>query len=182
MASRFWQSPDTAGHTTAASGACGLQAHIVFAVRPVQTDPTSGCPLFRRKSPAQRLRCWVPSSLRSSAAGEGGRLRNELIAHPIRFPSCVRRVANSVWSAAHGIYPGLANLISSSQWIMVVSIQSGPASPRPHSYSSRAVQKVRVLYVLKGDLATQNEPDVALDSEILFPTRTYLEAGDYPVL
>ncbi len=89
--------------------------------------------------------------------------------------------ATRTWSAAHGIYPGLSNLIGNSQWIVVASVQSRPASPRTHSQSSRASQKVRVLYVLKGDVAPEDELNVALDSEILFPTRTYLEVDDYPI-
>jgi len=38
-----------------------------------------------------------------------------------------------------------------------------------------------VLYVLKGVVRPQDELNVALDSEILFPALTYLEVADFPI-
>ena len=89
--------------------------------------------------------------------------------------------APSAFAAAHGIFSGLPDLIGNSQAIVVASIESPPKTPRMHSWNSRAVQKVRVLYSLKGSLKPEQQIDVALDSEILFPASTYLEVNDYPV-
>jgi hypothetical protein len=90
-------------------------------------------------------------------------------------------VAPTIWGAAHGVFPGLSNLTANSQVIIVASIESHPNSPRTNSGNSRAVQRVRVLYVLKGAVRPQDELNVALDSEILFPALTYLEVADFPI-
>ena len=89
--------------------------------------------------------------------------------------------ASAAFAAAHGIFGRLSDLIDNSQGIVVASIESPPKTPRTHSGSSRAVQKVRVLYVLKGAFRPQQQIAVALDSEILFPSSTYLAVADYPV-
>ena len=90
-------------------------------------------------------------------------------------------LAPSAFAAPHGVFSGLSDLIGNSQAIVVASIESPPKTPRTHSWNSRAVQRVRVLYVLKGSFRPQQQIDVALDSEILFPASTYLAVDDYPV-
>jgi hypothetical protein len=82
---------------------------------------------------------------------------------------------------AHGIFSGLSNMIGNSQAIVVASVESLPKTPRTHSGNSSAVQSVRVLYVLNGNFTPQEQIDVALDSEILFPARTYLRLDDFPL-
>ncbi|HEX7079752.1 MAG TPA: hypothetical protein VF329_01905 [Gammaproteobacteria bacterium] len=89
--------------------------------------------------------------------------------------------APSAFGAAHGIFSGLSDLIGNSQAIVVALVESPPKTPRTHSGNSRAVQKVRVLYSLKGNFQPEQRIDVALDSEILFPASTYLAVDDYPV-
>ena len=85
------------------------------------------------------------------------------------------------WGAAHGVFPGLSNLIRDSQAIVVASIESAPKTPRTDSSRSRAVQKVRVLYSIRGNFKPEDEIEVALDIGILFPARTYLQVADYPL-
>lgn len=89
--------------------------------------------------------------------------------------------AQWTWGAVYGVYPGLSDMIGNSQAIVVVSIQSGPKTPRATSESVWAVQKVKVLAVLKGHFREQEEVDVALSPFLLFPTRTYLAVEDFPV-
>jgi hypothetical protein len=72
-------------------------------------------------------------------------------------------------------------MIDNSQAIVVVSNQSGPKTPRTNSSNLRAVQRVKVLSVLKGQFREQQEMDVALMPFLLFPTRTHLELADFPV-
>ena len=72
-------------------------------------------------------------------------------------------------------------MIGHSQAIVVASIESLPKTPRTHSGNSNAVQSVRVLYVLKGKFTPQEQIDVALDSEILYPARTNLRLDDFPL-
>ena len=89
--------------------------------------------------------------------------------------------APCAWPATYGVYPGLSDMIGNSQAVVVVSIQSGPKTPRTHSSNVWAVQRVKVLSVLMGDFNEQDEIDVSLSPFLLFPTRTYLELGDFPV-
>jgi hypothetical protein len=86
-----------------------------------------------------------------------------------------------VFAAAHGAFYDLPDLIGNSQAIVVVSVESSPKVPRGDSYSSRAPQKIRVLYTLKGSFESQQQLEVALDSAVLFPASTYLAVNDYVV-
>jgi hypothetical protein len=85
------------------------------------------------------------------------------------------------WAVAYGNYPGLSSMIGDSQSIVVVSILSGPNVPRTTSENAWAVQRVKVLSVLKGSLREQDEIDVELMPFLLFPTSTYLGIGDFPI-
>jgi hypothetical protein len=87
----------------------------------------------------------------------------------------------SAFAAAHGVFSSLSDLIGNSQAIVVASIESPPDTPRTNSSDSRRIQKVRVLHVLKGSFKPQQEIDVALDSEVLFPASTYLAVSDYQI-
>lgn len=99
----------------------------------------------------------------------------------IATPLTLLLAASAAYGAAHGEFPGLSNLIRDSQAIVVASIESAPKTPRTDSSRSKAVQKVRVLYSIEGNFKPQDEIDVALDIEILFPARTYLQVADYPL-
>ena len=85
------------------------------------------------------------------------------------------------WAVAFGNYPGLSDMIGNSESIVVVSILSGPNAPRTHSENQWAVQRVKVLSVLKGSLREQDEIDVELMPFLLFPTTTYLGLADFPI-
>src|ERR1044071_863548 len=97
------------------------------------------------------------------------------------FLACALLLASLVHGAIHGVFPGITNLIGDSQAILVVSIESGPSTPRTDSSKARAVQSVRVLHVLKGNLMEQARLDVALDPFLLYPAKTYLDLADFPI-
>jgi hypothetical protein len=87
------------------------------------------------------------------------------------------RGALAVEFAAYG---GLSSMISYGQAIVVVSIQSGSETgPRTDSNNQWAVQRVKVLLVLKGHL-TQDEIDVRLGPHLLFPTNPFVQSG-FPI-
>ncbi len=90
-------------------------------------------------------------------------------------------LARWTWAVAFGVYPGLSNMVGDSQSIVVVSILSEPETRRTHSENQWAVQRVKVLSVLKGPLREQDEIDVELMPFLLFPASTYLGLGDFPV-
>ena len=87
------------------------------------------------------------------------------------------------WACAveFGNYPGLSDMIKYSQSIVVVSILSGPDHTRTHSENQWAVQTVKVLSVLKGDLRGQDEIDVKLMPFLLLPEPAYTGLTDFPV-
>jgi hypothetical protein len=85
------------------------------------------------------------------------------------------------WAVVFGNYPGLSDMIGNSQSIVVVSILSGPNAPRTTSENQWAVQRVKVLSVLKGSVREQDEIDVELMPSLLFPTSTYLGLEDFPI-
>ena len=89
--------------------------------------------------------------------------------------------ARYAWAAVSSPYPGLSDMIGSSQAIVVVSIQSAPKTPVTNSSNVWAVQRVKVLSVLMGDFREQDEMDVALSPFLLFPTSTYLELAEFPL-
>ena len=72
-------------------------------------------------------------------------------------------------------------MIGDSQSIVVVSILSEPETRRTHSENQWAVQRVKVLAVLKGDLRGQDEIDVKLMPFLLLPEPAYTGLTDFPV-
>ena len=88
--------------------------------------------------------------------------------------------APGTWAVESGLFPGLSNMIKYSQAIVVVTILSEPETRRTHSENQWAVQRVKVLSVLKGPLREQEEIDVELMAGLLFPATTYLARDDSP--
>jgi len=101
----------------------------------------------------------------------------------VRVPVLVGLFAfvQSALAVAFGLYPGLSNMIHGSQSIIVVSILSEPETRRTHSENQWAVQRVKVLAVLKGDLRGQDEIDVSLMPFLLLPEPAYTGLTEFPV-
>jgi hypothetical protein len=68
-------------------------------------------------------------------------------------------------------------MIDESQAIVLVSILPGPQHTRTRSGIPWAVQRVKVLSVLKGNL--RGEMDVELTPYLLFPAATHLERSEF---
>ena len=81
--------------------------------------------------------------------------------------------ASWTWAGVHGFYPGLSGMIGYSESVVVASIVTGA---NHDTRSGWAVQRVKLLSVLKGDLREQDEMYVELSLTLLVPPAT-----DFPV-
>jgi|SRR6185295_887699 len=81
--------------------------------------------------------------------------------------------ASWTWAGVHGFYLGLSGMIGVSESVVVASILSGANYDTP---CQCAIQKVKLLSVLKGDLHEQDEMNVELSPTLLMP-----RASNFPV-